>query len=595
MSKLHTFHIPVMGIGFTLDSPLKVAKYGINSVMSLVDDALMEPLREHYGKQIGAEYVKIDEKDPDCRANRITAYLNTCADIVKKQFEDLKSKTFEAGSELNKYFEMLPETSELKQDFIKLIDIKDAAKRAEAEALLKSKMKPGTIDVNIMTKLDTVRYKKGEALPQEFQDAHAAMRGYARSKVESTLVLSAGMSQRLYTYAENFEDFFPQEDGSIKKKIALKVSDYRSATVQGKIFAKKGIWISEYRIESGLNCGGHAFASDGYLLGPIMDEFRLNRETLKNETFQILKDALAAKGRTLNAEELPLLITVQGGIGTTKENNFLFDYYRMDLTGWGSPFLLVPEASSVDKDTMDLLARSKREDFYLSGLSPIGVPFNTVKNHSKEIEKQQKIKEGNPGSPCPKRYLVTNSEYTDILICTSSSQYQKIKLKELEEKGLDEAAYNKEFFKITEPSCLCVGLGTAAQMANGLTTAPYTPTVVICPGPNTAYFNRIATLQETVDHIYGRANLITDHARPHMFSAEIGMYIDYVKKKREDSPEVLDKKQEKYFSTFLANMRDGFKYYDELLDHIPWETPMAKSLFVKELAAYKAELDSVKI
>lgn len=421
------------------------------------------------------------------------------------------------------------------------------------------------------------------------------MRGYARSKVESTLVLSAGMSQRLYTYAENFEDFFPQEDGSIKKKIALKVSDYRSATVQGKIFAKKGIWISEYRIESGLNCGGHAFASDGYLLGPIMDEFRLNRETLKNETFQILKDALAAKGRTLNAEELPLLITVQGGIGTTKENNFLFDYYRMDLTGWGSPFLLVPEASSVDKDTMDLLARSKREDFYLSGLSPIGVPFNTVKNHSKEIEKQQKIKEGNPGSPCPKRYLVTNSEYTDILICTSSSQYQKIKLKELEEKGLDEAAYNKEFFKITEPSCLCVGLGTAAQMANGLTTAPYTPTVVICPGPNTAYFNRIATLQETVDHIYGRANLITDHARPHMFSAEIGMYIDYVKKKREDSPEVLDKKQEKYFSTFLANMRDGFKYYDELLDHIPWETPMAKSLFVKELAAYKAELDSVKI
>ncbi len=595
MSKLHTFHIPVMGIGFTLDSPLKVAKYGINSVMSLVDDALMEPLREHYGKQIGAEYVKIDEKDPDCRAHRITAYLNTVADVIKKQFEDLKSKTFEAGSELSKYFEMLPDSSELKQEFIKLIDIKDATKRTEAESRLKSMMMPGSIDVNIMTKLDTVRYKKGEALPQEFQDAHAALRGYGNSKLESTLVLSAGMSQRLYTYSENFEDFFPQPDGSIKKKIALKVSDYRSAIVQGKIFAKKGIWISEYRIESGLNCGGHAFASDGYLLGPIMEEFRLNREALKNETFQTLKDALVAKGRTIEVDEMPLLITVQGGIGTHKEDQFLFDYYRMDMTGWGSPFLLVPEASSVDKDTMDLLARSKREDFYLSALSPIGVPFNTVKNHSKEIEKQQKIKEGTPGSPCPKRYLVTNSDYTDILICTSSSQYQKIKIKELEEKGLEEDEYNKEFFKITEPSCLCVGLGTAVQTANGLTTAPYTPAVVICPGPNTAYFDRIASLQDTVDHIYGRTNLISDHARPHMFIAEIGMYIDYLKKKREEAPEELDKKQLKFFTTYLANMNDGFKYYRELFENIPWESPSAKGLFEKQLNAYKAELDSVII
>jgi len=595
MNNKHTFHIPVMGIGFTLDTPLKVAKYGISSVISLVDDALMEPLREHYGKQIGAKYVKIDDKDPDCRANRITAYLNTVADVVKKQFEELKSKTFEAGNELDKYFEMLPNASVLKQEFRKLLDIKDAKKRAEKEEELKSMMTPGAIDVNIMTKLDTVRYKKGEALPQEFQDAHAAMRGFAKSKLDSTLVLSAGMSQRLYSYAENFEDFYPQQDGTIKKKIALKVSDYRSAIIQGKIFAKKGIWISEYRIESGLNCGGHAFASDGYLLGPIMDEFRLNRETLKSDTFEYLKEGLATKGKSIDVNKLDVLITVQGGIGTYKENQFLFDYYKMDATGWGSPFLLVPEATSVDTQTRELLAKSKRDDFYLSGLSPIGVPFNTVKNHSKELEKQRKIKEGKPGSSCPKRFLVTNSEYTDIPICLSSSKYQNIKLQELEEKGLDEDAYNKEFFKITEPSCLCVGLGTAAQMANGLTTAPYTEAVVICPGPNTAYFTREASLQEMIDHIYGRTNLISDRMRPHMFISEIGMYIDYLKNKRAESPADLDRKQQKYFDTFKKNMLDGFAYYENLMETIPWENPPAKEQFEKQLSNYKSQLESINI
>lgn len=35
---LHTFHIPVMGLAFTIDSPLRVAHYGIDSVISIMDD-----------------------------------------------------------------------------------------------------------------------------------------------------------------------------------------------------------------------------------------------------------------------------------------------------------------------------------------------------------------------------------------------------------------------------------------------------------------------------------------------------------------------------------------------------------------------------
>ena len=43
-----------------------------------------------------------------------------------------------------------------------------------------------------------------------------------------------------------------RNNGKLAKTIILKVSDYRSALTQGKILAKKGVWISEFRIESGL-------------------------------------------------------------------------------------------------------------------------------------------------------------------------------------------------------------------------------------------------------------------------------------------------------------------------------------------------------
>ena len=42
MEQKHPFHIPVMGIAFTLDSPIKVARFGINSVISIVEDRIIE-------------------------------------------------------------------------------------------------------------------------------------------------------------------------------------------------------------------------------------------------------------------------------------------------------------------------------------------------------------------------------------------------------------------------------------------------------------------------------------------------------------------------------------------------------------------------
>ncbi|MCK4560506.1 MAG: hypothetical protein KAV45_12045, partial [Calditrichia bacterium] len=76
MIKTHSFHIPVMGIGFTIDAPLKVSQYGIDSVISLVDDILLERLRKMYCDKFEIPYNEITEKTEDFRAKRITSYLN---------------------------------------------------------------------------------------------------------------------------------------------------------------------------------------------------------------------------------------------------------------------------------------------------------------------------------------------------------------------------------------------------------------------------------------------------------------------------------------------------------------------------------------
>ena len=93
MVKAHNFHIPVLGLGYTLDSPIKVAPYGISSVVSLVDDVLMEQLREFYSEKFDLPFKAISDKVEDFRAKRITSYLNMMDEIVGKKVADLKQST----------------------------------------------------------------------------------------------------------------------------------------------------------------------------------------------------------------------------------------------------------------------------------------------------------------------------------------------------------------------------------------------------------------------------------------------------------------------------------------------------------------------
>jgi hypothetical protein len=588
MSKKHSFHIPVMGIGFTIDTPLKVSHLGIDSVISLVDDILLEKLRKMYSEKFGIPYKEITDKIEDFRAKRITSYLNMINDQAKKKFAEFKHITHDTRHEIMDYFNMLPDSSTLKQEFKHLtVDYFDLNK---VKTWINKNLSMGSIDVNIMTKLDKENYLNGEKQSSEFNDAHAALRGFAESDLESSIILSAGMNPRLYGYIENFEDFYPNENGEIKKKIVLKVSDYRSALIQGKFFAKKGLWVSEYRIESGLNCGGHAFASDGFLMGPILAEFRDNRTDLIHSVYEILVNALTEKKRTLPKEELALKVTAQGGVGTAEEHQFLIDHYGIDSVGWGTPFLLVPEATNVDENTMNQLMGAKEKDLYLSNISPLGVPFNSLRGNTKDEHKMALVEKGRPGSSCPKKFLVSNKEFTEKAICSASRQYQKLKIEELDKEDLFSEEYQDKFDKIVDKSCICVGLGTTALVNNNIDTKVEGDGVSICPGPNMAYFSKIISLKEMTDHIYGRINIISRSDRPNMFIKELNLYIDYLTTKIAEAGESMSAKQEKYLTTFVNNLDDGINYYHRLFDEAKHKYEDAKLSIFSELAASRKAL-----
>jgi hypothetical protein len=80
--------------------------------------------------------------------------------------------------------------------------------------------------------------------------------------------------------------------------------------------------------------------------------------------------------------------------------------------------LLAPEVTNVEDHTLDLLADAKEDDLYLSGISPLGVPFNNLRGNTKDIEKQGFIDKNRPGSSCPKKFVEINKEFGEKAICT---------------------------------------------------------------------------------------------------------------------------------------------------------------------------------
>ncbi len=582
----HSFYIPVMGTGFTIDAPVRVARYGINSVLSIGDDILIESMRKQLCREFGHDYCPIDVDAPDARVNRITAYLNLLNQIVVKQVENLRGESFEPGSDICRYFELLPEAP-LKREYRRMMTTTDPELRKRMQDRLRSSIRAGSIDVNIMTKVDGTLYRRDVKNPDERTLAVSALHGYARSDLHSSIVFSAGMNRRLFGNLGQFSDFFIGTDGEIKKKIILKVSNFRSAEIQGKLLASKGIWVSEYRVESGLNCGGHAFPTRGNLMGPIIETFRTERSSMLDRSFTILIKALTSAGRPIPRKLPSTRFTVQGGIGTFEEDCFLRHYYDIDGTGWGTPFLLVPEVTNIDNELLSKLERADESDIFLSAASPLGVPFWNLHTSASEISRRSRIKSGHPGSPCPKGYLRYNTDYPGQPMCTASRAYQARKLAEIAAAGF--SSEQKKFLtdEVLAKACICHELSGGAAIKHG-----FDPEIAsaICPGPGIADFSRVASLDEMVDHIYGRFSLITNGNRPHMFIRELKLYMDYLKTELDRLALGLARRNGQYYMDFRDNLQAGIEYYFNLADKFTREQ---RGKFLADLNELSAELKTL--
>jgi hypothetical protein len=556
----HSFHIPVMGVSFTIDSPLRIGRYGIDSVMSLGDDNLLEDLRKSWCAKRGDGFTPIAKNAPQARSRRVQAWCDLVADELNAQMLRLRREPMAPGLDIWRYFTLLPE-GDLKQAWRNANELPEGPARQKAYSILMTRMTPGHADVNIMTKVDRDTLPDGSIRPKGESDALAGLLGFANSRLSSAVVFSAGINPRLYGFLAEQPCFLPGPQGQIPtKEVIIKVSDFRSAEVQGRFLAKKGVWVSEFRIESGLNCGGHAFGMDGALLGPVLEQFKSDRATLAAELFAVVQEALRKKGHPLYANQPEQRLSAQGGVGTMEEHEFLRKHYGVDSVGWGSPFLLVPEAVTLDEEHLKLCEEATEDDIQLSGASPLGIPFWNLMSSSSERHRRERIAEGKPGSPCPQGYLAFDNSKGRPL-CHAASAHQRLILK-LVEAEVDEGKRADLKKRTLDKSCICLDLSGSSRRTLGIDT---NADVAVCPGPNLAYFQRRATLDEMVAHIYGRQRLPMDPQRPSMFVKEFDLNLGEQLKKRQRAVAGFEDLNTASDTLCMQRLNEAVAYYDGLI------------------------------
>ena len=541
---VHKIHIPVMGICYTADTPVRVAHFGITSVISLVDDGLLEEYRIAYAERLG-----LDLGSPQTtRIGRIRSYLDFVAGEVERKFTRLCAERIDGGSDKDLYFLMLPFNSRLRVEYDGVF-AKTGLSRIAAEAALTEKMQPGEIQANIMVGLN------------HDEAAFDAVRGFAASKVKGALVLSAGVNLAVFEEIAKCKDFYRTRDKAPSKKIILKVSDYRSALVQGRYLAKKGLEVYEYRIESGVNCGGHAFFESGKLLLDVVREFVEKRR----ELFETTRGMIEKTGNV--PPSAPARITAQGGLCTPEDIETVMSL-GIDGVGVGTPFLLVPQATSMDKATRRMLAAAAPKDVYVSHASPLGIPFVNLRTSTaaelcrKKVEEffaseteKSGASELKPGFPCRQHYLCQKVPGFDHPVCRASREYVMPRLAEIDKLEKEELCTRKSIVscgncseirkkydalrrETLERECICRFLGNAGReelreknpslyyqpecvaVARGSQPARVREPVTICPNSDIGYFDREYTLFEMMRHLYGTGPRLTPKDKPSAFEIE---------------------------------------------------------------------------
>ena len=80
-----------------------------------------------------------------------------------------------------------------------------------------------------------------------------------------------------------------------------------------------------------------------------------------------------------------------------------------------------------------------------------------------------------------------------------------------------------------------------------------------------------------------------------MFVKELGIYVDYLKDKLEETKTSMTKNQEKYFQSFDKNLQEGINYYQNLFGELKDKFGEAKSNIMKDLEVNLKALQNLKI
>jgi hypothetical protein len=223
--------------------------------------------------------------------------------------------------------------------------------------------------------------------------------------------------------------------------------------------------------------------------------------------------------------------------------------------------MLVPEATLMDDVNIKRLIDAASDDVYLSDASPLGIPFWNLRTSTSEDKRRKRIQEGKPGSSCPKGYVSFSTEFTKRPICLASHAYINKKLKALPEEGHSSEVLDMIKERVLAKACICHELGGNATVPLGIDPDAVS---TVCCGPGIVDFSKIATLQEMVDHIYGRISLLTSSERPHMFVKELGLYIDYLRKEIDNLPSGLAANSAIFLEGMRENLFKGIEYYQAL-------------------------------
>ena len=168
------------------------------------------------------------------------------------------------------------------------------------------------------------------------------------------------------------------------------------------------------------------------------------------------------------------------------------------------------------------------------------------------------------------KYQQTNTEWTSFI------QGRRYKIELIEEKD-----------------CLCEGLGASALIKNNLPPDHNLTAVTICPGPNLAYFSGIFSLEEMVNHIYGRINLLNTLRRPNIFINELALYVDYLKKEIQNQREAITVRKNKYFNSFRENLLKGIQYYKGLIPEMKQFAKGQLDAFENELRQFETDISGI--